>query len=54
MFRWTTLFITTAVICAFLGYGQMVGSASIIAKFSFFVFIILYLISMLRTGIYKY
>jgi len=40
-----------AIISAFLGYGEIVGAASIIAKGTFFMFIVLYIVSLLRTGV---
>ena len=51
MIRWATTFIIIAVISAVLGYGGMVGAASGLAKMFFFVFIMLYIISLLRVGV---
>ncbi|MEO6348118.1 MAG: DUF1328 domain-containing protein [Aquaticitalea sp.] len=44
----------SAIISAILGYGEMLGTSSVIAKSLFFIFILLYIISLLRTGIYRY
>lgn len=54
MIRWASFFIITAIICAILGYGELLGTSSIIAKSSFFIFIALYIISLLKTGINRY
>lgn len=51
MIRWATTFIIIAIVSAVLGYGQMIGAASGFAKMFFFVFIMLYIVSLLRVGV---
>ncbi len=54
MIRWATFFIIAAVFSAILGYSELIGSASIFAKSSFFIFIFLYVASLLRTGLCRF
>ena len=51
MEKYTNAFIIMAVISAFIGYGDVVGEASIFAKGVFFVFVGLYVVSLLRIGV---
>ena len=54
MIKWAYFFVITAIISAIIGYGELVGPSSIIAKMFFFIFMILYIVSLLTTkGIYK-
>lgn len=53
MLRWTITFIVIAIIAAVLGFGEIAGAASGIAKILFFVFIILFIFSLIRGGLKK-
>ena len=47
MLHYTLVFFIVAIIAAVLGFGVIAGTAALIAKICFFVFIVLALISML-------
>lgn len=51
MIKYSSAFIIMAIISAILGYGQILGAASGIAKVIFFVFIVLYISTLLRVGV---
>lgn len=46
MLRWTVIFIIVAIIAAIFGFGGISESAAGIAKVLFFIFIVLFLISL--------
>jgi uncharacterized membrane protein YtjA (UPF0391 family) len=46
MLSWALLFIIVALIAAVLGFGVVAGTAALIAKVCFFVFLILFLVSL--------
>jgi uncharacterized membrane protein YtjA (UPF0391 family) len=46
MLRWTIIFIVVAIIAAIFGFGGISESAAGIAKILFFIFIVLFLISL--------
>jgi uncharacterized membrane protein YtjA (UPF0391 family) len=47
MLRWTLVFLVVALIAAMLGYGNLAGDASAIARILFFVFLVLTVIGLL-------
>jgi uncharacterized membrane protein YtjA (UPF0391 family) len=47
MLRWTLIFLVIALIAALLGFGNLAGDASEIARILFFVFIVLTLVGLL-------
>jgi uncharacterized membrane protein YtjA (UPF0391 family) len=47
MLHYTIVFFVIAIIAAVLGFGVIAGTAALIAKICFFVFIVLALISLL-------
>jgi len=47
MLRWAMLFLIVALIAAVLGFGNVAGTASSIAVTLFWVFVVLFLISLL-------
>jgi len=46
MLRWAMLFLIVALIAAVLGFGNVAGTASSIAVTLFWVFVVLFLISL--------
>ena len=48
MLRWTMTFIIMAAISGLLGFGGIAGSSAGLAKACFFVFIVLFIISLVR------
>ncbi|GLB51069.1 UPF0391 membrane protein [Neptunitalea chrysea] len=53
MLRWSITFIVIALIAAVLGFGAIAGTAAFIAKISFFVFLVLFIISLVKSGTKK-
>lgn len=51
MLRWTIIFLVVAIIAAIFGFGGIAESAAGIAKVLFFIFIVLFLISLIFGGI---
>lgn len=47
MLRWTIIFIVIAIIAAIFGWGGISEGAADIAKILFFIFIVLFVISLL-------
>jgi uncharacterized membrane protein YtjA (UPF0391 family) len=47
MLRWSVIFLIIAIIAALLGFGWIAGVAIGIAKILFFIFIILFVITLL-------
>jgi len=47
MLRWTVIFLVIALVAALLGFGNLAGEASEIARILFFVFLVLTLIGLL-------
>jgi len=47
MLRWTLIFLVVALIAALLGFGNLAGDASEIARILFFVFLVLTVIGLL-------
>jgi len=47
MLNWTVTFLVIAIVAAFLGYGGVAGTSIEIAKIIFFIFLILFVISLL-------
>lgn len=50
MLRWTVSFIIIAFIAGILGFGGIAGAAAGIAKISFFVFLGLFVLSLVWRG----
>jgi uncharacterized membrane protein YtjA (UPF0391 family) len=48
MLRWTVIFLIIAIIAAIFGFGGIYDAATDIAKILFFIFIVLFLISLIR------
>ena len=46
MLRWALIFLAVALLAAFLGFGGIAGTAVGIAKLLFFVFVVLFLVSL--------
>ena len=47
MLRWTLIFLLIALVAALLGFGNLAGEASDIARILFFVFLVLTLVGLL-------
>ena len=47
MLSWALVFLVVALIAAVLGFGDIAGAATGIAKILFFVFLVIFLISLL-------
>ncbi|MEO5646665.1 MAG: DUF1328 domain-containing protein [Candidatus Paceibacterota bacterium] len=50
MLRWAVIFLIIALVAALFGFGGVAGTAIGIAKILFFVFIVLFIISLLVGG----
>ena len=48
MLSWTLLFLVIAIVAGLLGFGLIGGTAYMLAKICFFLFIILFLVSLIR------
>jgi uncharacterized membrane protein YtjA (UPF0391 family) len=46
MLRWTVIFLVVAIVAAIFGFGGIAASAAGIAKILFFVFVVLFLVSL--------
>lgn len=46
MLRWTAFFLIIAIIAAVLGFGNLAASAAGIAKIFFYIFIVLFVLSL--------
>lgn len=46
MLRWTIIFVIIAIVAAAFGWGGIASGAESIAKILFFIFIVLFLISL--------
>jgi uncharacterized membrane protein YtjA (UPF0391 family) len=51
MLSWALTFLVIALIAAALGFGGIAGTATSIAKILFFVFLVLFVISLLAGGL---
>ncbi len=47
MLRWTLIFLVIAIIAAIFGFGGIYVAAAGIAKFLFFLFIVLFILSLI-------
>jgi uncharacterized membrane protein YtjA (UPF0391 family) len=47
MLRWSLIFLVVAIVAALLGFGGIAGSAMDISRILFFIFLVLFLISLL-------
>ncbi|MGB5419044.1 DUF1328 domain-containing protein [Algibacter sp.] len=52
MLRWTITFIIIALIAGVLGFSDIAGASAGIAKIFFFVFLVLFVLSLIR-GVFK-
>ena len=48
MLSWTLTFIVVALIAGVLGFGTLAGAAATVAKVCFVLFLILFVVSLLR------
>jgi uncharacterized membrane protein YtjA (UPF0391 family) len=47
MLRWTVVFLIVAIIAAVFGFGNIAAGAASIARILFFIFIVLFLVSLI-------
>jgi uncharacterized membrane protein YtjA (UPF0391 family) len=47
MLRWALIFLVVAIIAAALGFGGIAGDAAYIAKILFYIFIVVFLVSLI-------
>lgn len=48
MLRWTLIFLVIAIIAAIFGFGNIAAGATDIARILFFIFIILFILSLIK------
>lgn len=48
MLRWTLIFLVIAIIAAIFGFGNIAAGATSIARILFFIFIVLFLLSLIK------
>lgn len=48
MLRWTIIFLVIAIIAAIFGFGNIAAGATDIARVLFFIFLVLFIISLIR------
>lgn len=53
MLRWSITFFIVAIIAALFGFSEIAGTATGIAKVLFFVFLVLFVLSLLFSGVRK-
>ena len=53
MLRWALIFLVVALIAGALGFGGIAGTSMGIAQILFFVFVVLFVVSDWRTGLYS-
>jgi uncharacterized membrane protein YtjA (UPF0391 family) len=51
MLYWALLFFIVALVAAVFGFGTLAGTAAGIAKFLFFVFLVLFIVSLIFGGL---
>lgn len=49
MLRWALIFLVVAIIAAVLGFGNLAGAASDIARILFFIFIVVFLVGLIMS-----
>ena len=47
MLRWTVIFLVVAIIAAIFGFGNIAAGAASIAKILFFIFLVLFIVSLI-------
>ena len=50
MLRWSLIFLIVALIAALFGFGVIEGYSLLAAKVTFFVFLVLFVVSLLTNG----
>jgi uncharacterized membrane protein YtjA (UPF0391 family) len=50
MLRWTLVFLVVALVAAALGFGGIAADSAYIARILFFIFLVLFLVSLLMGG----
>ncbi len=52
MLRWSVIFLIIALVAALFGFGTVAGAAIEIAKVIFFVFLVLFIITLVMGGLF--
>lgn len=52
MLRWSVIFLIIAIVAALFGFGAVASTAAGIAKILFFVFLVLFVVSLLAGGLF--
>ncbi len=50
MLRWTVIFLVVAIVAAIFGFGRIASGAASIAKILFFIFLVLFVLSLIAGG----
>jgi uncharacterized membrane protein YtjA (UPF0391 family) len=50
MLQWTVIFLVTAITCAVFGFGGIAGEAASVAKMLFFIFLVIFVLSLIAGG----
>lgn len=53
MLRWALIFFIVAIVAGLLGFGNIAGAATGIAKILFFIFLIVFLVSLILALVKK-
>ncbi len=53
MLRWTVIFLVIAIIAAIFGFGNIAEGAADIAKILFYIFVVLFVLSLIFGGVKK-
>ncbi|MEP6682864.1 MAG: DUF1328 domain-containing protein [Parafilimonas sp.] len=48
MLRWTLIFLIIAIVAAIFGFGGIYAAATDIARVLFFIFVVLFILSLIR------
>jgi uncharacterized membrane protein YtjA (UPF0391 family) len=51
MLRWTLIFLIVAIVAAVFGFGGIYAAATDIARILFFIFIVLFILSLIKDRI---
>jgi uncharacterized membrane protein YtjA (UPF0391 family) len=51
MLRWTLIFLIVAIVAAVFGFGGIYAAATDIARILFFIFIVLFILSLIKNRI---
>lgn len=52
MLRWSIIFLIIALVAALFGFGNIVSAATAIAKIIFYIFLVLFIITLVAGGLF--